>query len=138
MLAANLLTNEVKNASGAEVEMNRLETPGRAAIFAQVGESPALQHRLKVSHQETGTGIAKRRKSMTRVDKTSISTVDSVTPVTTSAVFYIDAPVGALLTNAEMKAVIAELTSFLATLGTNTFLYDGTGTGAAALLDGTL
>jgi hypothetical protein len=138
MLAANLLTNEVKNASGTEVEFNRLETPGRAAIFAQVGESPALQHRLKVSHQETGTGTAKRRKSMTRVDKTSISTVDSTTPVTTLAVFYIDAPVGALLTNAEMKAVIAELTSFLATLGTNTFLYDGTGTGAAALLDGTL
>jgi hypothetical protein len=37
-----------------------------------------------------------------------------------------------------MKAVIAEMTSFIATLGTNTLLYDGTGNGAAALLAGSL
>jgi hypothetical protein len=137
-LPTNLTSNEVKNASGTEVEFTRIESPGRAVIFAQVDESPALQHRLKVSHIESGSGLKERRRSAVRIDKSSISTVDSSTPVTTSAVFYIDAPVGALLTNAEMKAVIAEMTSFIATLGTNTLLYDGTGNGAAALLAGSL
>jgi len=138
MLSNTLNTNEVKNAAGTEVEFTRIRSDGRSTVFAQIAESPSLQHRLSISHEETGSGIKARRRSKHRIDKTSISSVDSVTPVTTSFYCVLDAPIGALSSNAEMKTVIAELTSFLATLGTNTFLYDGTGTGAAALLDGSI
>jgi hypothetical protein len=138
MLSNTLNTNEIKNAAGTEVEFSRLSTVGRKTEYSQISETPSLPHRLSVSHQETGSGINLRRRSLIRIDKTSISGVDTQTPVTTSAYIVLDAPVGGLSTNAEMAAVIAELTSFVATLGTNTFLYDGTGTGAAALLQGGL
>lgn len=138
MLSNTLNTNEIKNAGGTEVEFSRISTVGRKTEFAQISETPSLPHRLTVSHVESGSGINLRRRSLIRIDKTSISTVDSETPVTTSAYIVLDAPVGALTTTAEMAASIAELTSFVATLGTSTFLYDGTGNGAAALLQGGL
>lgn len=138
MIADPLNTNQVKNSAGTEVEFQSLEVLGRKKVFAKVGESPALPHRLSISHTESGSGLKQRRRSAIRVDITSISTVDNVTPVVSSAVGYIDAPVGATLTNAEVANALAELSSFISTLGTNTHLYDGTGNGAAALLSGSL
>lgn len=76
---------------------------------------------------------------MIRVDKTTISGVDDVTPITTSAYMVLDAPIGANETTAEMANVIAELVSFVASLGASTtILYDGTGNGAQALIQGSL
>lgn len=138
MLSNTLNTNEVKNASGSEIEFTHLEQTGRSREFAQINESPSLSHRLLVSHQESGKGIKLRRRSLIRVDKTSISGVDTVTPITTSAYIVLDIPVGASASIDEAKAVLAELTSFVSTLGTNTFLYDGTGNGASVLLSGGL
>jgi len=138
MLANTLVTNEVKDAAAAEVEFVRLQTEGRKTVFAKVDESPALPHRLTVSHVESGNGVRKIRRSMVRVDITSISTVDSVTPVVSS--FYIvgQIPIGGLTAMTIPKNALAELTSFVATNASSTHLYDGTGTGAAALLSGSL
>jgi hypothetical protein len=138
MLSNTLNTNEVKNAAGTEQEFNRLRTEGRETEFGLITEAPALTHRFSVKHQESGQGLAKRRRSLVRFDKTVISTVDSVTPVTVSAYIVLDAPVGALQANTEMANVLAELGSLVFTQASSTFLYDGTGNGAAVLLNGSL
>lgn len=139
MLPNNLNTNEVKNSAGTEIEFEHLDGVGRTRVFAQIAESPSLQHRLSIKHAETGTGVKKRRRSAVRVDKTTISTIDSVTPITNSAYCVVDTPVGYMLTNAELVNVLAELLSFVATTGAATaVLFDGTGNGSKALLQGSL
>jgi hypothetical protein len=139
MISDTLNTNEVKNAAGTEVEFQLLQREGRTAEFAIIGEAPSLRHRLKVQHQEVGSGIKLRRRSVVRVDKTVISTVDNVTPLTCSAYAVLDAPVGGLAANTEMSNVLAELMSFMASLGASTtILYDCTGNGAKTLLAGSL
>jgi len=139
MLSNTLNTNEIKNAAGTEVEFSRLSTSARSTEFAQITESPSLPHRLTISHQESGLSLKKRRRSLVRFDKTVVSTVDSVTPVTISAYAVFDFPVGAMAAITEGTNTLAELMSFLASLGASTtILYDGTGNGAAALLSGGL
>jgi hypothetical protein len=139
MLSNTLNTNEVKNAAAAEVEFSRLSVSARSTEFAQITETPSAPHRLTISHQESGVGLKKRRRSLVRFDKTVISGVDSVTPITVSAYAVLDAPVGAMSVSTESSNVIAELVSFMASLGASTtILYDCTGNGAAALLNGSL
>jgi hypothetical protein len=140
-LSNTLSTNEIKNSAGTEIEFQRLgDGPtARSTVFAQIGEAPALPHRLSISHQESGQGIKKRRRSLVRFDKTVVSTVDNVTPVTISAYVVLDAPVGALAASTELAHVIAELNSFNASLGASTtILYDGTGNGSTVLINGGL
>lgn len=139
MLPNTLNTNEVKDAAGAEVEFTHLDSAGRKRVFAKVGEAPNAQHRLLISHIEVGEGLDRRRKSLVRVDKASASTVDTTRMVTSSAYIVLDAPVGALTTDAELKAVLAELGSFCFTTGAaTTVLFDGSGNGSQALLTGGL
>jgi hypothetical protein len=140
MLANTLNTNEVKNSAGVEQEFSRLSSgPGRETVFKLITETPYLQHRLSVKHQESGTGMNLRRRSVVRVDKDVISLVDNVTKARVSGYLVLDSPVGALTTNAEPTNVIANLLSFCASLGaTTTILYDGTGNGAMTLLNGDL
>jgi hypothetical protein len=138
MLSNTLNTNEVKNASGTEVEFTHLDSDARSRVFAKISESPAYKHRISIKHQEAGAGIKRRRRSVVRVDLEVISSVDSTTPVTVSAMKILDAPVGALTSNTEMANALAELSSFCSTLATSTLLYDGTGNGDAALLAGSL
>jgi hypothetical protein len=139
MLSNTLDTNEVKNASGTEVEFTHLKSSDRSRTFAIIGESPSLPQRLSISHLEVGAALRKRRRSVVRFDITSVSDVDEVTPVTCSAYTVVDYPVGAQLTNANMQLVLAYLQSFLASDGSDTAIkYDCTGSGAAALLNGSL
>jgi len=139
MLPTTLNTNEVKDSAGTEVEFVRLSTLDRELVFAKNGESPALPYRLTIGHTESGVGLKRRRRSRIRFDKTSISTVDSVTPVTSSCYAVVDAPVGATTAMTESAHVLANLMSFLSTTGAGTtVLFDGTGNGAAALLAGSL
>jgi len=140
MLANTLNTNEIKNSAGTEVEFSRLsQGPDRTTVFAQISETPSAPHRLTIKHLETGKGLNLRRRSLVRFDKTVISTVDSETPVVVSAYAVLDSPVGAITANSEPANVLAELMSFLASLGANTtILFDGTGNGAATLLSGQL
>lgn len=139
MLANSLNTNEIKNSAGTEVEFSRLSTNDRKTEYAQITETPSLPHRLNIAHQETGELIKKRRRSLVRFDKTVMSGVDATLPVTVSAYVVLDVPVGALTSMAEPANVIAELMSFVASLGASTtILYDGTGNGASVLLTGGL
>lgn len=139
MLSNTLNTNEIKNAAGTEVEFSRLSTSTRNTVFSQIAETPSLPHRLTISHQETGSLKTARRRSVVRFDKTVISGVDSVTPITISAYMVLDLPVGLMSAITEGTNVVAELTSFTASLGASTtILYDGTGNGATALLTGGL
>lgn len=139
MLSNTLVTNEVKNSAGTEVEFGRISIGERSTEFAALLETPASAHRLKISHLESGSGINKRRRSLVRFDKTVISSVDSETPVVVSAYAVLDSPVGALTANTEPTNVVAELMSFMASLGASTtILYDGTGNGATTLLSGGL
>jgi len=139
MLSNTLNTNEIKNAAGTEVEFQRLSSADRTTEFSQITEAPSMPHRLKISHQESGTGLTKRRRSMIRFDKTVASTVDTTKTATVSAYIVLDAPIGALSTSAEFANVLAELLSFTATTGAaTTVLFDGTGNGAVALLSGGL
>lgn len=139
MLSNTLNTNEIKNAAGTEVEFSRLSTSQRETVFAQISETPSLPHRLSIKHTETGRDMKLRRRSVVRFDKTVISGVDSVTPITISAYIVLDLPVGAMSAITEGTNTLAELLSFCASLGASTtILYDGTGNGAVALLQGGL
>jgi len=139
MLSNTLNTNEVKNSAGTEVEFSRLSTSDRQTVFSQLNETPSLPHRLSIKHTESGTGMKQRRRSVVRFDKTVISGVDSITPITNSAYLVVDYPVGASASGSEMANTLAELVSFVASLGaTTTILYDCTGNGAVALLQGGL
>jgi len=140
MLANTLNTNEIKNSSGAEVEFTRIsQGPDRSTVFAQINEQLSAPHRLTVKHLESGKGLNLRRRSLIRIDKTVVSSVDSETPVVISMYTVADIPVGALTANTEPANVLAELMSFMASLGASTtILYDCTGNGAATLLSGQL
>lgn len=138
-LPANLTTNEVKDAAGTEVEFLRRGNDVNSALFLKSGESPALQHRISIRHGETGVGFKRRRRSNITIFKDSVSGVDLITPVRVLCSLTIDVPVGALAANTEILAVLANMISFVASDGSNTTVkYDGTGTGAAVLANGTL
>jgi hypothetical protein len=139
MLSDSLNTNEIKNSAGTEVEFTRLSISDRETIFAQVGESPALQYRLSIGHTESGSGLKRRRRSKVRFDKTTMSGVDTTLPITHTAYLIYDSPVGAMSSSAEGANVLANLMSFTASLGASTtILYDGTGNGAKVCLEGSL
>jgi hypothetical protein len=136
-LSNTLNTNEVKNAAGTEVEFQHLSQEGRMRIFAQVGESPSLQHRIKVSHQETGANTERVRRSVVRVDKYVTGASGKMVPISFYKVAVI--PVGELSNLTEVANVSAELDSFCATTGAaTTVLFDGTGNGDSCLLNGSL
>jgi hypothetical protein len=137
MIPANLVTNEVKNAAGTEEEFLRQLQSDRKLVFAKSAETPNKPHRLTVSHQETGSGVALRRRSLVRLDKTILGV--STEPRVVSAYCVVDAPVGDLDATTEIKNALANLISFLASTGaTTTILYDCTGYGADSVVNGTL
>lgn len=139
MLNNTLNTNEVKDAAAVKVDFSRLRTKDRETEFSKIGETPSQPYRLSIKHQESGSGLKLRRRSVVRFDKTVISGVDSTTPVTVSAYVVLDAPVGAMTSIAEATNVLANLNSFLSTTGAGTtVLFAGTGNGSVALLEGGL
>jgi len=136
---STLNTNEIKNSAGVEEEFINLSKVGRTGEWKLITESPALPHRLKVSHQESGSGIAKRRRGVIRFDKTVYGQVDTTKFVTFSAYVVLDIPVGNITLLNEAKNVMANLMSLLATTGAaTTVLFDNTGNGADALVNGTV
>lgn len=139
MIPDSLSTNQIKDSTGAEVEFARKSNGDNVTLFAQVGESPALEHRLKVAHQEISSGISRRRRSVVRFSRKVVSDIDPTKVVEIVWQVTGDLPVGAVTSLADAKNVLAELMSFLASTGADTTIkYDCTGTGAAALLNGTL
>ena len=137
MLTNTLNTNEVKNAAGTEVEFTRLSIGDRKTEFAMISETPALPNRLIISHQETGTGLNRRRRSVVRFDRTTAGEVDTTLNVKSSCYLVADLPIGNLAASTAPKAVLAQLIAFVASLGASTtILYDCTGNGADCLING--
>lgn len=136
-LAATLNTNEVKNAAGTEIEFGSWDSEGRSRIFAVINEPPNLEHRLSVKHAESGSGSDEVRRSVARVDKTVTGV--SGKPRVISAYKVVVIPTGDIANYDEVKNVSAELDSFLCTTGAGTtVLFDGSGNGDSALINGTL
>jgi hypothetical protein len=138
-LPTNLTTNEVKNAAGTEIEFTRIgfDPQGRLQFKAS-SEAPNRPHRITVAHREVGEGVKKRRESVIQL-RLEVDDGGAV-PITDHVIAQITvrAPIGIAPDAGNWTAALAELGSFVFTTGTNTFLYDGTGTGAAALIAGTL
>jgi hypothetical protein len=138
-LPTNLTTNEVKDAAGAEIEFLRFDSgQPRKLVFAKLNETPAYEHRLDIAHVESGAGLRRRRRSKCGVRIGHLSSVDSLTPVFTLGYLILDSPVGAITDLTIPTKCIANLMSFIASQGSTTILYDGTGYGAAALINGSL
>jgi hypothetical protein len=135
-LSASLTSNEVKNSAGAEVEFVRIGGSGRETVWAQVGESPQMPHRIRLAHEEVGSGLGARRRSVLSVTKHNTGSDVDGKQIRTVAQITLDIPIGNVGTYDDTKSVLAELTSLLCTAGTATFLYDGSGNGAAALIGG--
>lgn len=132
-----LNTNEIKNPAGVEVEFTKISTGPRESVYKAVAEAPNRPSRLTIKHNETGAGFNKRRRSLVRFDHSVVSTVDSTKIVTISAYAVFDTPVGAVASTTDMDDPLAYLISFLSSLGaTTTILYDCTGNGARALMNG--
>lgn len=139
MLANTLNTNEVKNAAGTEQEFQRLKQNDQSTEFGLITELPYTPHRLKIAHSVSGSGASQRRRSLVRVDKTTVSGVDATKTITTSCYVVLDYPTGLSANGDEAKNVLANILSFCATTGAaTTVLFDGTGNGAQALLTGGL
>jgi hypothetical protein len=139
MFPTNLTTNEVKNASGTEIEFLRQSVTGRETVFAKSGEAPNLLHRIAIRHAEIGSGFKLRRRSQLRVELQHTSDVDNETTV--SSLFYVvgDLPVGAIAVYTNPKLALANLISLLASTGADTTIkFDCTGYGADALINGTM
>lgn len=139
MYPTTLNTNEVKDSTGVEQEFGRLSTSERQLTFALVGEVPSRPHRITISHSESGSGVNARRRSLLRVDKTITGQVDTTATTRISAYAVVDAPIGQLTAVTEVTNVVANLVSTLASKGASTtILYDGTGYGAEAVINGSL
>lgn len=133
-----LNTNEVKQRAGTEVEFIHAGTgPGRNKAWQASSATPALPHRISLKHTEEGSGTNTVRRSVIRVDKTLTDGTGTLFK-TASAYVVVQVPEGILSNYDDIKDILAELGSLVHTLGTNTHLYDGTGTGAVALINGTL
>lgn len=139
-LPQDLNTNQIKSSAGVEVEFNFRQEIGRSREYMRSGESPALAERILVQHQTVGKEgtFTQRRRSNVSMVKHVISDVDNVTKVPIRGSFSLDIPEGALLTLNGPKEVLAWMLSGLASNGSDTTIkFDGTGTLAAALLNGT-
>lgn len=134
-IPTTLNTNEVKNAAGTEVEFGYRDSAGTQLEFKALTEPPNAPHRLKVSHQESGKGLDLIRRSVVRIDKTVAGASGALRKISGYKVMVI--PQGDLANLDEVKNVSAELDSFCCTTGAaTTVLFDGTGYGDAALING--
>ncbi len=139
MLSNTLNTNEIKDRTGTEVEFQRLNTRDRSTEFAKISEQPNYPHRLIISHDETGVGINRKRRSLLRFSKTvAAADAGSDESVVISAYVVVDLPIGKMSSFNDANDVLANLMSFLSTTGAGTtVLFDGSGNGASALINGT-
>lgn len=138
MLSNTLNTNEIKDASGAEVEFERIAIDNASTTFKQVDEDITTPNRMSISHQHVGSGVNAVRRSLVRFD---LSVVNSTTGQkgVCSAYCNLVVPEGMLENMNAPTKVLAQLVSFVASLGASTtILYDGTGNGAASLLNETV
>lgn len=137
-MISSLKTNEVKQRAGTEVEFDWSRSDGRSVTLSAVVAAPSQPHTLKISHEETGSGTSRRRRSVCRFDKTIPGQVDIAATMKGSGYIVLDLPVGQMLDATLAQDLVAQLLSFVGTTGAATVvLFDGTGTGAIPLINGT-
>lgn len=137
MLPTSLLTNEVKDKAGAEVEFEHLSLEGRVHIYRKKADVPSNPTILKVAHQETGTGVSRVRRSQVRVDLGF--TGKSGKPCVSSCYKVFVVPEGELDNYDVIKDASAMLDSFCCTTGAAAaVLFDGSGNGDSAGINGTV
>jgi hypothetical protein len=137
MLSNALVTNEIKDSAGVEVEFDHLSLDGREHIFRLKTEGFEHKYRLRVDHEEIGKGADQRRRSLVQFSKE----VAGVSGTERKIIFQVtgDIPEGDLsdAQKTVVKDVLANLLSFCATTGAaTTVLFDCTGNGAVCLVDG--
>jgi len=137
-LSDNLNTNELKNAAGVEVEFTRFGGEGRTRLWQPVSVIPALPQILTVQHREIGAGFDRRRQSNITLYISTVGTKDATKIVKNKVSVSCDVPVGNINDFSDIKYCLACVGSLLYTNGTNTFVYDGSTPGAAALANGTI
>jgi hypothetical protein len=139
MLSDSLVTNEIKNYSGVEVEFNRWTIGPTSTIFRASTANPSAWTEMIISHQESGKGLDRVRRSMLRFNYPAVGMVDSTKTCMSSFHLVGTIPIGQLTDLNYAKMPLAMLLSFAATTGAGTtVLFDGTGNGAKALLEGSL
>lgn len=139
MLPQHLVTNEVKDNLGNEVEFYRVNNAERLVEFAKSGENYNLPCRIRLGHTYIGTGLLARRRSVLRVDNAVTGGTDAMKKANIAMYTVADIPVGNLTSNTAVKIALAYLMSLLASQGASTtILYDGSGYGADGLINGIL
>jgi hypothetical protein len=137
MLSNTLVTNEVKDAAGSEIEFERVSMNGQSTTYRKASETIGLPHRLTISHSRSGSGKSATRRSVVRFDITSENTAGD--KVVDSAYLVLSVPEGVADDQNNGKKALANLLSFCATTGAGTtVLFDCSGLGAQALLNETL
>lgn len=135
MLTDLLNTNEVKNAAGTEVEFETWDKSGRSHTWKQVTEPPNREHRMRVIHTTAGEGEDTVRRSNLSISKEITGVSGKKRKVIFSGT--LTSPDGDIADQTELKNVIAEFMSVMATTGAaTTVLFDCTGNGADALTYG--
>lgn len=137
MLPTSLLTNEVKDRAGTEVEFEHRKLEGREHIYIRKGGSPSLPTFLKVGHQETGTGSGAMQRSRVGIDMDVVGKSGKTCKISVYKTWVI--PTGELDDLDDVKDASAMLDSFNCTTGAATaVLFDGTGNGNSAGINATL
>lgn len=136
-LLSSLTSNEVKNASGVEVEFTGYGAVGRSKEYQSTTELPAYPHRIRLDHQTSGVGVNKIRRSRLGVYLETSGAVDITKKAIVRADCVVTFPEGNQSTTDVLKLVLANLISLLASTGADTVVkFDCTGNGADALLKG--
>lgn len=136
-LPVDLTTNEVKDRTGAEIEFIHFSNEGREHVYIRKDCNPMLPETIRVKHEETGTGAERVRRSLVRVDIARTGASGKVRKV--SAYKNVIVPCGDIADLNAVKDASAMLDSFCATTGAaTTVLFDGTGNGDSAAINGTL
>lgn len=136
-LPVDLITNEVKDRTGAEVEFLHFSNEARTHIYQLKGTNPSLPGYLTIKHEEVGTGADRVRRSLVRVDLQELGVSGKARKASSYKVDVI--PVGDVNDLDLAKDASAMLNSFCATTGAaTTVLFDGSGNGDYAAINGTL
>lgn len=136
-LLSSLTTNEVKNASGVEMEFLGYGAVGRTKEYQLSTEGPAFPHRILLNHRVDGVGINRVRRSRLGVKITTSGMVDSTKTCEIKADCVLTVPEGQQTSDAMIKLALANLISLLASTGADTVVkFDCSGNGADALVKG--
>lgn len=139
-LPTNLTTNEVKDRTGTELEFLFKSEIGSSREYYYASEQPAFPFRIKVQHRDVGSpGVTLKRQSNVLTTKKVAGQVDTSRVETIRFSTSGEIPQGNLTDLNAVADTLAAHISFIASNGADTAVkFDCTGTGSAALKNGTL